>query len=163
MIESSYSKLTTEKRSLIDAAIAVCLHSYNPYSGFSVGAALLAASGEVVSGTNIENAAYGSTICAERSALAAATAQGLRSLRTIAITGHDATGPQATIVSPCGACRQMLFEASQVAGCDLEILLAASDRSRVTITSISELLPLGFGPKQLGIDISRYLNGALRT
>ena len=156
MIESSYEKLDPGQRALVDAAISVCANAYNPYSGFSVGAALAAADKQIISGTNIENAAYGSTICAERSALAAGTAQGFTQFSAIAITGYGPKGPDASVVSPCGACRQMLFEASQVSGLDLQVLLASSNRSRVTITSIAELLPLGFGPKQLGVDISKY-------
>ena len=80
--------------------------SYSPYSKFRVGAALLCEDGSVVIGTNIENRSYGLTICAERSAIVSALAQGKKSFSALAISCPDASYP----VSPCGACRQVISE-----------------------------------------------------
>ena len=90
---------------LLDVARFVRGRAYAPYSRFSVGAALLAADGRVFIGTNVENASYGLTICAERSALFAAVTAGARSFEAIAIAGPDGIG-----TAPCGACRQVLAE-----------------------------------------------------
>ena len=92
---------------LVEEARKAALHSYSPYSGFRVGAALRLASGEVVTGTNVENVSYGLTICAERSALVRAVAQFGPDVRIAAaaiVNLNDAPSP------PCGACRQVLAE-----------------------------------------------------
>ena len=100
---------------LIDAACAVRRHSYSPYSGFRVGAALLATSGRVYVGTNVENASFGLSLCAERAALVRAVAEGERNFTAIAVC---ADGQEPT--PPCGACRQALLEF----GGDLQVILA---------------------------------------
>ncbi len=113
--------------------------AYAPYSGFRVGAALLGQDGSVHTGCNVENASYGLTICAERTALASAVASGVREFRSVAIVS---SGPEA--VPPCGACRQVLAEFSP----DLEVVSATgSDRRRWTLR---ELLPEPFEPGPLG-------------
>ena len=88
------------------AAKKVSENSYSPYSHFRVGAALLFSSGEIITGTNVENRSFGLTICAERSAVCSAFAQGYRDIQAAAIFCPDAREP----VSPCGACRQVLSE-----------------------------------------------------
>lgn len=123
--------------------------SYSPYSRFAVGAALMTPGGKIVTGSNVENAAYGSTICAERAALVRANAMGHRVFSSLAVAAGPLKGwPTAGdgVASPCGACRQMLYEAAQNARRDLDVILLSSDRKTVVITSIKELLPLGFGP-----------------
>ena len=128
------------ERELVDKAIAMLNHSYVPYSKFPVGAALECADGTVFTGCNVENAAYGSTICAERTALVKAVSEGHRDdLTRIAVVGNS-TEP----CWPCGACRQMLYEFAP----DLTVLVARKDHSFGKL-SLEELLPHGFGPKSM--------------
>ena len=115
--------------------------SYVPSSHFPVGAALECADGTVFTGCNVENAAYGSSICAERTALVKAVSEGHRDDFTrIAVVGNS-TEP----CWPCGACRQMLYEFAP----GLTVLVAQRDHSFVKLP-LSELLTHGFGPKSLG-------------
>ena len=124
-------------------ALAACKareKSYAPYSGFTVGAALLCGDGRVFTGCNVENAAFGSTICAERTALLKAVSEGCREdFLAIAIAGRGED-----YCWPCGSCRQMLYEFAP----DLRVLCARGDGAFVE-TKLSQLLPHGFGPKSL--------------
>lgn len=125
---------------LVERAFAMHQFSYAPYSRFPVGAALLCEDGTVFTGCNVENAAFGSTICAERTALVKAVSEGHRDdLTRIAVVGNS-TEP----CWPCGACRQMLYEFAP----DLTVLVARKDHSFVKL-SLKELLPHGFGPKSM--------------
>ena len=127
-------------RELADLAYDMLKRSYVPYSKFPVGAALLCADGTVFTGCNVENAAYGSTICAERTALVKAVSEGHRDdFIRLAVVG-DSTD----YCWPCGACRQMLYEFAP----QLELLVGRGDRE-FTKLKLSELLPHGFGPKAL--------------
>jgi cytidine deaminase len=92
-------------QALVDAARQAREHSYSPYSGFRVGAALLTADGRMFTGTNVENASFGLSICAERTAVFKAVTAGVKKFTAIAIC---ADGPKPT--PPCGACRQVLVE-----------------------------------------------------
>ncbi len=89
---------------LLEAARRAATHAYAPYSNFPVGAAVLTTTGEIFTGCNVENAAYGSTLCAERGAVMAMVAAGFREIDTVAVSGPS--GP----CWPCGACRQVLAE-----------------------------------------------------
>jgi cytidine deaminase len=122
---------------LVNEAMEARKHAYAPYSKFAVGAALLAASGRVYRGANVENASYGLTVCAERAAISAAVVAGERNFTALAV----ATAPG---VSMCGACRQVAREF----GPDLIVHLAAADGSFRT-TSLAALLPDSFGPGSL--------------
>ena len=125
---------------LVQKAIEMQNFSYVPYSHFPVGAALLCENGRVFTGCNVENAAYGSTICAERTALVKAVSEGCREgWLTIAIAG---TGED--YCWPCGACRQMLYEFAP----RLRVLAARRDGSFAEM-ELSQLLPRGFGPQSL--------------
>ena len=104
----------------------------------------------------VENAAYGSTICAERAAILAANAQGYRAFDSLAIIARGADFEASDVTAPCGSCRQNLYEVSQIAGRDLEVVLSTTKKDKIILTSIKELLPLGFGPRDLGIDVSRF-------
>ncbi|MBF0286704.1 MAG: cytidine deaminase [SAR324 cluster bacterium] len=160
-----YQTLSLVQQQLLDAAEEALTKAYNPYSRFSVGAALLSRSQEIITGANVENAAYGSCLCAERAALVRANAMGFRRFEAIAIIGRaenfEAVKQVDMVTSPCGACRQMLFEACQIAEHDLKVIMATGDKSKVVVMPISELLPHGFGPDQLGIDISEFRKESL--
>ena len=123
----------TDQDRLCAAATNVARGAYAPYSNFRVGAALLCGNGEVITGVNIENRSYGLTICAERSASAAAISAGKSVFKAIAIAGLDCESP----VPPCGACRQVLSEF--LAG-DAPVYFSGSS-GNIVATTISELLP----------------------
>ena len=125
---------------LIHKAIAAREFAYAPYSNFCVGAALLTKSGKIYTGCNVENAAFGSTICAERTALLKAVSEGRRTGWTvIAIAGRGSD-----FCWPCGACRQMLYEFAP----GLRVLAARGDGAFETAT-LGQLMPHGFGPLSL--------------
>ena len=127
-------------RELVEKAFTMLERSYVPYSNFPVGAALLLKDGSVYTGCNIENAAYGSTICAERTAIVKAVSEGHRDdWVRLAVVGNSAD-----YCWPCGACRQMLYEFSP----NLELLVANGSHDFVK-TPLFELLPHGFGPASL--------------
>lgn len=122
---------------LIEAAREVRSRAHAPYSQFFVGAALLAASGQVYTGCNVENASYGLTICAERNAIATAVAAGEREFTSMAIVSQGG-------IAPCGACRQVLREFSV----NLTIY-TADETGPLGSTSLDRLLPQGFSPSDL--------------
>ena len=127
-------------KELVQAAYSMLERSYVPYSKFPVGAALLCGDGTVFTGCNVENAAYGSTICAERTALVKAVSEGHRDdWVRLAVVGNSQD-----YCWPCGSCRQMLYEFAP----NLKVLVARGDGEFVT-TTLSELMPYGFGPKSL--------------
>ena len=130
---------------LIDTAIEQLKFSYTPYSNFKVGAALLAKSGEIFTGCNIENASYTPTNCAERTAFFKAVSEGVRDFQAICIVGGK-DGQLTEYTAPCGVCRQVMMEF-----CDpktFQIILAV-DKERYEIYTLEELMPLGFGPLNL--------------
>ena len=123
---------------LVELAFTMLERSYVPYSHFPVGAALECADGTVFTGCNVENAAFGSTICAERTALVKAVSEGRRDgFAALAIAGRSED-----YCWPCGACRQMLYEFAP----ELTLLVARKDHSFVKLT-LGELMPHGVGPK----------------
>ncbi len=117
---------------LVGLAREACSSSYSPYSHFKVGAALLCADGRIFQGTNIENRSYGLTMCAERSAVAAAVSSGSREFDAVAIYSPDSDYP----VPPCGACRQVL---SEFGGAEMVILMACD--TNVERRTLKEILP----------------------
>ena len=133
-----------DRDELIAAARAAALMAYAPYSRLQVGAALGFANGRIISAANVENASYGLSLCAETSAVAKAMSEGLRGgLLTVAVV--SGAGP---MLSPCGRCRQVLSELAQLGGTDPLIYGADGDESRGV--RLSHLLPLAFGPGNLG-------------
>ena len=123
---------------LIAAAIEGSKNAYNPYSNYRVGAALLSADGEVYAGCNIESVSFTPTVCAERTALFKAVSEGHRKFEAVAVVTRDGG-------SPCGVCRQMMFEFSP----GMKVLLADLDGNLHLTTTLAELLPHGFGPANL--------------
>ena len=139
---------------LVERARTAALRAYAPYSGFSVGAAVLSLDGEVAVGSNMENACYRLGICAEQSALSAAKqAFGLDRIARIVVTGGhvgaDGSLAGAAVVTPCGGCRQAILEAAHVSGRDIEIVSANGSGSETSVAPISELIPNDFGPGNL--------------
>ena len=127
-------------RELVQKAVEMQNFSYCPYSNFSVGAALLCEDGTVFTGCNVESAAYGSTICAERTALLKAVSEGHRdNWVTMAVAGRGED-----FCWPCGSCRQMLYEFAP----ELRILAVRGDGT-FEEAKLSELLPRGFGAANL--------------
>jgi cytidine deaminase len=139
---------------LVERAREAALAAYAPYSRFSVGCAVEAADGRIAIGSNMENACYRLGVCAELSALTAASqAFGLDKIVRIAVTGGH-VGPDGALagdalVTSCGGCRQSILEAAHVSGNDIEVISANGDGTDIKSLRISELIPLGFGPANL--------------
>lgn len=133
------SKLTSEtKKALIDLGNEARRRAYVPYSNYRVGAALQGKSGRIYTGVNIENAAYPVTVCAERVAVFKAVSEGEREFDAISVVTDNGG-------SPCGSCRQVLAEF----GLDIVVLIADGDGSLIRETTVSDLLPGAFTPKDL--------------
>ena len=131
---------------LIEVACKGRDQAYTPYSGFRVGAALLTRSGTVYLGCNIENASYGPTNCAERTAFFKAVSEGEREFEAIAIVGGPGEGRTGEMCAPCGVCRQVMMEF-----CDPKTfrIILENGGGKVRTFLLEELLPLGFGPDNL--------------
>ncbi|MBQ8199192.1 MAG: cytidine deaminase [Lachnospiraceae bacterium] len=130
---------------LIEQAKAAREFSYSPYSGYMVGAALLTAEGEIYTGCNIENAAYGPSNCAERTAIFKAVSEGKKEFSAIAIVGGK-KGSAGDYAAPCGVCRQVMMEF-----CDpekMQIIVAKSAEEYKHFT-LAQLMPEGFGAANL--------------
>jgi homotetrameric cytidine deaminase len=124
---------------LFESARKAALHSYSPYSGFRVGAALKLSTGEIVTGTNVENGSYGLTICAERSAVMRAVSQFGPEIRIVAVAVTNLNNSPSP---PCGACRQVLAEFTLP---EAPVRFSAADEP-LTVP-LSELLPHAFAIK----------------
>ncbi len=123
---------------LIQEAIAARKWAYAPYSHYSVGAAVLAGSGRIYSGVNVENAAFPTTMCAERTAIFSAVSQGEREFDAIAVvTANGGT--------PCGSCRQVLAEF----GLEIVVIIADQEGNLIQETTVDRLLPAAFRPGDL--------------
>ena len=126
-------------KDLLQKAKEAMTQSYSPYSGVKVGAALLTKNGKIFLGTNVENAAFGPSCCAERSAIFSAVSQGEREFSAIAIVGGK-DGKIADFFPPCGVCRQVMAE---FCGADFPIYLE-NNRGEVKSLTLGELLPHAF-------------------
>ena len=152
-----YEDLNEPQRELLDAAEKAMERAYNPYSGFYVGAALRTADGKIIPGANFENASYGLTVCAERAAIITANSMhGCRTFESIAIIARGKDFETDKVTPPCGSCRQMLYEMSQVGQRELEVIVSTTKKDKILVTTIKELLPLGFGPEDLGIAVRDF-------
>ena len=147
--------MNANDRDLIEKALQASGNAYAPYSGFAVGAAVRSRRGEVYLGSNLENAVYGLGICAEVVALAKANTAGDFDVEAIAIVGHKFTTPRdsSQVTTPCGRCRQLIAEASQISNTDVVVFSCSGDLEEIHESTISELLPESFGPKTLGVHI----------
>ena len=128
----------TKKVELIQTAIKIRHKAYAPYSNYFVGAALLTSSGKVYSGVNVENAVYSATVCAERVAVLKAVSEGEHEFQAVAVATENGG-------SPCGSCRQVLAEF----GLSTIVLIADGGGNLVEETTVGELLPIAFSPKDL--------------
>ncbi len=130
---------------LVNLAKEARAHAYVPYSGFSVGAALLCKDGRIYQGCNIENAAFGPTICAERTAFFKAVYDGERDFEAIAVVGGRAGDEITGLFPPCGVCRQVMREF-----CDLDFkLYLGRENNRYEAKTLGELLPMSFSPADM--------------
>ncbi|MEK6221674.1 MAG: cytidine deaminase [Chloroflexota bacterium] len=123
---------------LIQKAIDAMAFSYSPYSGYPVGAALLTDNDEVFSGTNIENAAYPTSMCAERTAIFKAVSEDKKNFKAMAVVTKDGA-------SPCGSCRQVMAEFAL----DMQVFIADANGKIHLKTTVKEFLPKAFGPGNL--------------
>ena len=126
------------KDELVQKAVKIRQNAYAPYSKYFVGAALLTSSGSVYLGVNVENAVYSATVCAERVAILKAVSEGEYEFQALAVATENGG-------SPCGFCRQVLAEF----GLDTIVLIADGDGNLVEETTVGELLPIAFTPKDL--------------
>ncbi|MBI3362162.1 MAG: cytidine deaminase [Chloroflexi bacterium] len=127
-----------QKQLLIERASDARQRAYAPYSNYTVGAALLTASGKIYDGVNVENASYPATICAERVAVFKAVSEGERDFEAIAVVTSNGG-------SPCGVCRQVLAEF----GLDTLVITADANGKIETEMTVGQLLPAAFGPQHL--------------
>jgi cytidine deaminase len=139
-----------QREELIASAKLGMQNAYAIVSGFPVGAAVLTATGHVFQGCNTESVISGMGVCAERSAIDHAVACGEYAFQAIAVTSK-----RETPIAPCGMCLQYIGEFSQVADRDIEILMVGAT-GEIRESSIREMLPVIFGPLDLGLDLSRY-------
>ncbi len=131
-------KISEDYKQLIELAVEARRRAYAPYSKYAVGAALRTRTGRVYTGVNVENAAYPTTICAERVAVFKAVSEGEYDFEVIAVATSNGG-------SPCGSCRQVLAEF----GLDTIVLTADESGKLLEVTSVKELLPQAFTPKSL--------------
>lgn len=137
-----------DRRELIDIALEARQMAYTPYSHHKVGAALLTKDGKVYRGCNIESASYTPSNCAERTAFFKAVSEGEREFEAIAIVGGFEDSPVLRLCAPCGVCRQVMMEF-----CDPETfeIILCDERDELHTYKLEELLPLGFGPANMGL------------
>ena len=137
-----------DRRELIDIALEARQMAYTPYSHHKVGAALLTKAGKVYRGCNIESASYTPSNCAERTAFFKAVSEGEREFEAIAIVGGFEDSPVLRLCAPCGVCRQVMMEF-----CDPETfeIILCDEKDELHTYKLEELLPLGFGPTNMGL------------
>jgi cytidine deaminase len=141
---NNIEQLTREERDLVQSAINASDSAYSPYSGFSVGAAILLENGETITGNNQENAAYPDGLCAERVALFYANASHPDiPVTCIAITAKNDSGITEEPVTPCGSCRQALIEAEFRFSKPIRIIMTGKNKI-LSVDSVRDLLPLSF-------------------
>ena len=145
----NWESLQTVDKSVVNKAFEAMKKAYAPYSKFKVGAALLLEDGQIIQGNNQENIAYPSGLCAERVALFHAGAQfpGI-AVDLICIVAKGDLMPISQLLSPCGACRQVMLESENRQNKPIRIILVNQDNRTMCIDSVQNLLPFGFGTFQ---------------
>lgn len=141
----SVQELDEDKKHIMLEAEEACLHSYSPYSGFSVGAAVKCDDGRIVRGNNQENAAYPSGLCAERVAIFSAMSQNNKTrIDKIAVAVKTKKGNVSQPVAPCGACRQVIAEYEHRQGSKIEIIFSSETGKTISVEGVDSLLPFTF-------------------
>lgn len=145
------TELEAVDQELVSRAEEALKNAYAVYSQFQVGAALLLESGEIVTGNNQENIAYPSSLCAERVALYYCKAHAPNAVvKKIAIMAKSKKGELLEVISPCGACRQVMSEYERLQSESMEVILKGEGTSMMVFESVADLLPLSFNTKVLG-------------
>ncbi len=142
--ETQVDKLGDKEQKTIMAALKAVENSYSPYSNFKVGASLLLENGEIISGSNQENAAYPSGLCAERTALFSYGSTSRKSpIAILAIIAFDKDKKQANTCSPCGSCRQVMVEYEHLQKTPYKVIFCYDDKIEI-LESATQLLPYAF-------------------
>lgn len=143
---STWKELGEEECRMIENAYSMCEKAYAPYSNFQVGATVLLSNGELISGNNQENLAYPSGLCAERVALFFAGANFPKeSIEIIVIVAKGNLVPFDKLLSPCGACRQVMLESEMRQDKAIRVLLVSQNGKTIVFNSVLDLLPFAFG------------------
>ncbi|HJN63205.1 MAG: cytidine deaminase [Flavobacteriales bacterium] len=149
-VKANFNELDISEQELIEKAKNAYSNAYAPYSGFLVGASVLLENGEIINGSNQENVAYPSGLCAERVALFYAGAKYPEvAIKTIAISAKSKTFEIDDVVSPCGACRQVMAEYQQKQGQNIRLLLHPTNDEVLIANSVTDLLPFMFNSEKL--------------
>ncbi len=130
----------SKMRELLDRAIAVYESAYAPYSNVHVGAALLTSDNQIFTGVNIENASFGATNCAERTAIFKAVSEGKLEIKAIAVASN-----LDDVITPCGICRQVMTEFMTA-----DSLIILGDKDKLSVHTLEEILPLSFSKADMG-------------
>lgn len=142
--ETQVDELTSEERNAVQQALVAVTNSYSPYSNFKVGASLVLESGDCILGSNQENVAYPSGLCAERTALFTYGSSGNKSpIKILAIVAIDKEGGNADTCSPCGACRQVMLEYEQIQKQAYKVIFCYNGKIEI-LESSKHLLPYAF-------------------
>ena len=146
--EYSADELSAWQKNLIEKSVEAQSSSYSPYSHFKVGAAILLEDDLIVLGSNQENAAYPSGLCAERVALFYIGSNfPKQSIQTICIVAKGDLIPDDKLLSPCGACRQVMLESENRQNNKIRVIIVNRDHRTMIVSSVIDLLPFGFGSK----------------
>jgi len=144
------SDLPEDEIELVNRANAILEKAYANYSGFHVGAALLLDNGDIITGNNQENIAYPSSLCAERVALYFCKAHHPEAkVVKIAVMARSEKGELKEVISPCGACRQVMSEYERNQNLDMKVIMKGEGQKMITFESVGDLLPLSFETKVL--------------
>lgn len=147
----NYDECTEVEKKLIDAAKQSTSYAYAPYSKFNVGAAVLLKNGEIITGSNQENAAYPSGLCAERTAVFYANSQfPNQKIQIIAIAAHYNGDFTEDLISPCGSCRQVLLEVESRYKSSVKVMMYKKNGEIYVAESMNSLMPLSFDQKAFG-------------